>query len=94
MSSNRQARICIYGAGAIGGHVGARLAHAGQVQLSVVARGAHLQAIRQHGLHLTSGADQWQGAVAQATDDPSTLEEQDFVLVGLKAHSLLSLIHI
>ncbi|ROR18411.1 ketopantoate reductase [Comamonas sp. BIGb0124] len=88
MSSNRQARICIYGAGAIGGHVGARLAHAGQVQLSVVARGAHLQAIRQHGLHLTSGADQWQGAVAQATDDPSTLEEQDFVLVGLKAHSL------
>ncbi|KAF1021628.1 MAG: hypothetical protein GAK30_01688 [Paracidovorax wautersii] len=82
--------ICIYGAGAIGGHVAARLAHARQAQVSVVARGAHLQAIQQRGLLLTSGDERWQGPIAHATDDPSTLPPQDFVLVALKANALPS----
>lgn len=79
-------RICIFGAGAIGGFLAARLAQAG-VEVSLVARGAHLSAIRRHGLRLLSG-----GAVTishpLATDDPRELGAQDFVIVTLKAHSV------
>ena len=45
-------RICIFGAGAIGGYVGARLAMAGEADVSLVARGPHLAAMQQHGLVL------------------------------------------
>ena len=44
-------KICIYGAGAIGGYLGAKLALAGE-QVTLIARGAHLQAMQQHGLRL------------------------------------------
>ena len=82
-------RICVYGAGAVGGHVAARLAHAGLSEVSVVARGPHLQAIRRDGLTLRHlGGGVWNAHPARASDDPADLPPQDIVLVGLKAPAL------
>ena len=81
-------KICIYGAGAIGGHLAARLGARGDVDLSVVARGPHLEAIRAGGVTLKVGAETIVGRPARATDDPGDLPPQDFVLVTLKGPSL------
>ena len=79
-------KICIYGAGAVGGLMAAWLARSGH-EVSVVARGAHLDAIRSTGLRVRSG-----GAVEsykiRADSDPATLGPQDYVLVVVKAPSL------
>ncbi len=78
-------RICIYGAGAIGGYLAAGLSQVEGVELSVVARGAHLAAIRQSGLKLlVDGAARV--CRPAATDDPRDLGPQDYVIVCLKAH--------
>ncbi len=50
-------RICVFGAGAIGGYVGARLALAGEAEVSLVARGAHLAVMREKGLTLKQGCE-------------------------------------
>jgi 2-dehydropantoate 2-reductase len=81
-------KVCIYGTGAIGGHVATRLIAGGAAQVSVVARGAQLEAIRRRGLVLKSGGKEISGKPVAATDDPSTLPPQDLVVVTLKAHSL------
>ena len=52
------ARYVIYGAGAIGGVVGARLHQSGH-EVVLIARGAHLEAIQTHGLTLTTGGEVW-----------------------------------
>jgi 2-dehydropantoate 2-reductase len=74
--------ICVFGAGAVGGHVAAKLAAAGH-DVSVVARGAQLDAIRDKGITLIHGADTIRGKVR--TSDPGL---QDFVFVTLKANAL------
>ncbi len=79
-------RVCIYGAGAIGGYVGAQLAIAG-ADVSLVARGPHLKAMRENGLKLRIG-DEERVAKVKCTDDPAELGPQDFVFVSLKAHSI------
>src|SRR5690348_6957138 len=79
-------RICVSGAGAVGGHFAARLANAGH-EVSIVARGAHLAAIRKNGLTLKS-ADQVIKAQVKASDRPADLGPQDIVLSTLKANSL------
>ena len=79
-------RICIYGAGAIGGYVGAQLALAG-ADVSLVARGPHLKAMRENGLRLRIGGEE-KVARVNATDDPAELGPQDCVFVALKAHSI------
>jgi len=79
-------KVCIYGAGAIGGHIGALLAQR-DVAVSLVARGAHLEAINRKGLRLRMG-DQEIVANVPASDDPATLGVQDYVIVTLKAHQL------
>jgi len=79
-------KICIYGAGAIGGFVGAKLAAAG-ADVSLIARGAHLAAIREKGLTLRMNGESRTVRVT-ATDDPRALGPQDYVIIGLKAHSL------
>ena len=79
-------RVCIYGAGAIGGYVGAQLALAG-ADVSLVARGPHLKAMRENGLRLRIG-DEERVAKVKCTDDPAELGPQDFVFVSLKAHSI------
>jgi len=80
-------KVCVFGAGAIGGLVGARLAQNG-VDVSLIARGPHLAAMRERGLRC-SGIDPDDDFTVQlpATDDPAELGVQDVVFVGLKAHS-------
>ena len=78
-------RICIYGAGAIGGYLAVGLSQVDGVELSVVARGAHLAAIRQGGLKLLIGGET-RVCRPTATDDPRDLGPQDYVIVCLKAH--------
>src|SRR5215470_6316632 len=76
-------RICVFGAGAIGGNFAARLAAAGN-EVSVVARGAHLEAMRNRGLTLLAG-DKKIVAKVKASDRPADLGPQDAVLVTLKS---------
>ncbi|HNN35283.1 MAG TPA: 2-dehydropantoate 2-reductase, partial [Ottowia sp.] len=84
-------KICIYGAGAIGGWLGARLAAQGAA-VSAVARGATLAALRAHGLRLREAGDD--GAVietvhaVQASEQPAELGVQDLVIVAVKAPAM------
>jgi 2-dehydropantoate 2-reductase len=75
-------KICIFGAGAVGGHIAAKLAARGH-DVSVVARGAHLEAMRDKGITLIHGKDTIHGRVR--TSEPGL---QDFVFVTLKANAL------
>lgn len=80
-------RICIFGAGAIGGYMAAKLAQAG-ADVAIVARGPHLAAIRDKGLTLLEeGADPVTVHV-RASDNAADLGVQDYVIVTLKAHSV------
>src|SRR5260221_2436818 len=79
-------KICIYGAGAVGGHLAVRLARAGH-EVSVVARGAHLAAMRANGLTLHLG-DERLVAPVKASDDPRELGVQDAVITTVKAAGL------
>ena len=79
-------KICVYGAGAIGGYLAVRLAQTG-CDVSVVARGPHLAAMTARGLRLETGEERLTVKVA-ATDDPATLGRQDYVIVTLKGHSI------
>ncbi|MFC4278271.1 ketopantoate reductase family protein [Achromobacter aloeverae] len=79
-------KICIYGAGAVGGHIAARLAQTG-LDVSVVARGPHLAAIREQGLRLVAPDADFTVPVA-ASDNPADLGPQDLVISTLKAQSL------
>lgn len=79
-------KICIFGAGAIGGYMGAKLAQAG-ADVSLVARGPHLKAMRENGLTLIEEAGMSNVAV-NVSEDPAALGEQDYVIVTLKAHSV------
>src|SRR5690349_19026048 len=79
-------KVCIYGAGAIGGYLGVQLARAG-ADVSLVARGAHLAAMRQNGLTVLAGDERLTERLS-CTDRPSELGVQDFVIVCLKAHSI------
>ena len=79
-------KLCVFGAGAIGGHLAARLAAAGH-EVSVVARGANLAGIRERGLSLHSGAEVVRGPV-RASDRTEGLGAQDAVFVTTKATAL------
>jgi 2-dehydropantoate 2-reductase len=79
-------KVCIFGAGAIGGYVGVQLAQAG-VDVSLIARGPHLEAMRRNGVRLLKG-DQEILVHPVCTNDPAELGPQDYVIVGLKAHQL------
>ena len=80
-------KICIFGAGAIGGYVGARLAHKGETEVSLVARGPHLAAMQAGGLTLKQGGETFV-ARPRVTDRPEDLGVQDFIIVALKAHAV------
>ena len=79
-------KICIYGAGAIGGYMGVLLHRAG-AEVSLIARGAHLEAMRSNGVRLQIG-DEELSARPFCTDDPAKLGPQDLVVIALKAHSV------
>ena len=80
-------KVCVVGAGAIGGFLGARLANAGH-DVSLIARGAHLAAIRRDGLKLLQEDETWHARNVVATDKISDLPAQDVVLLALKAHQI------
>jgi 2-dehydropantoate 2-reductase len=81
-------KVCIVGAGSIGAVIGAKLAASGH-EVSLVARGAHLAALRTNGLkvadHVNGGARVHR---LPASDDPAAFGPQDLVLIGLKAHAI------
>jgi 2-dehydropantoate 2-reductase len=79
-------KICVYGAGAIGGHLAARLQRGGAM-VSVIARGPHLAAIQANGLtvHAIDGTHPIR---VQASSDPAELGPQDAVFVTVKAPAL------
>ncbi len=83
-------KICIYGAGAIGGFLGAKLAGAG-ADVSLIARGPHLEAMRANGLILQIGGEERRLAIT-CTDDPAELGPQDYVILTLKAHAVLPIV--
>ena len=80
-------KVCIVGAGAIGGFIGTRLAAAGRAQVSALARGATLAALREHGWRTRSAGALLQ-ARAHASDDPSVLGVQDLVVIAVKGPAL------
>jgi 2-dehydropantoate 2-reductase len=80
-------KVCIIGAGAIGGFIGTRLAAAGSAQVSAVARGATLAALKDHGWRLQT-ADGLLQAPAHATDRATDLGVQDLVVVAVKGPAL------
>ena len=79
-------KICIYGAGAIGGWIGAGLAQAGE-RLNVVARGATLDALQRDGLSLMRG-DVRMRVPVNAVAEPESLGVQDLVVIAVKAPAL------
>ncbi|OUL99644.1 2-dehydropantoate 2-reductase [Variovorax sp. JS1663] len=79
-------KVCIYGAGAIGGWIGVGLAQAG-CRLNVVARGATLDALQRDGLSVMRGEQRTRVAV-NAVADPAELGVQDLVVVAVKAPAL------
>jgi 2-dehydropantoate 2-reductase len=76
-------RIAVYGAGGVGGYFGGRLAQAG-ADVHLIARGAHLQALREHGLRVRSVKGDFMAQVP-ATDDPADIGPCDYVLFCVKA---------
>src|ERR1041384_6034272 len=77
-------RIAIYGAGGVGGYFGARLAQAGE-DVTFIARGEHLRAIRAYGLKVESSSGDFSVHPAKATDNVSEVSEVDLVILGVKA---------
>lgn len=77
-------KICIFGAGAIGGYLAVELALAGN-EVCAIARGAHLEAIRKNGLSLLIGGKE-KNAKIPASDNPADFGPQDYVICALKAH--------
>ncbi|TGV73837.1 oxidoreductase, partial [Mesorhizobium sp. M00.F.Ca.ET.158.01.1.1] len=80
-------KITIFGAGAIGGYLAAKLAIAGRTDLSIVARGAHLEAIKADGLRLIEDGKETTAPV-RAAAKAGDLGAQDYVVLALKAHSV------
>lgn len=78
-------KICIYGAGAIGGYLGVELSRVEGLEVSLIARGPHLATIRKNGLKLQIDGEEHVAQLA-ATDDPSELGPQDYVIIALKSH--------
>lgn len=84
-------KLCVFGAGAIGGHIAAQSARAG-LDVSVVARGEHLEAIKKNGLRFTSEREEFVVKL-RATAEPSEIGKQDLVIVTVKSHTLPHIVH-
>ena len=80
-------KICIFGAGAIGGYLAAKLAQAG-ANVSIIARGPHLAAIRGKGLTLIEEGQPTVTVPVTASANAAELGPQDYVIITLKAHSV------
>lgn len=85
-------KICVYGAGAIGGYLGAELALSG-ADVTLIARGPHLAAMKQHGVRLQIDGEE-RVAHPVCTDDPAEVGPQDYVIITLKAHSVPAIVDV
>src|SRR6202012_389888 len=85
-ASDRAVNITVIGAGAIGGHIAAKLAAAGE-SVKIVARGEHLKAIRERGLKLIENGEERVPRV-EATDHIAEAGGADLTVLGVKAHQL------
>ncbi|GMR13422.1 MAG: 2-dehydropantoate 2-reductase [Gemmatimonadota bacterium] len=85
-------KICVYGAGAIGGYLGAELALSG-ADVTLIARGPHLAAMKEHGVRLQISGEE-RVAHPTCTDDPAEVGPQDYVIVTLKAHSVSAIVDV
>jgi 2-dehydropantoate 2-reductase len=81
-------RVCVVGAGAIGGFLGTRLALSGEADVAALARGTTLAALRLHGWRLESGGQELSAPAAAAADDPRELGVQDLLVITVKAPAL------
>ncbi len=77
-------RIAVIGTGGVGGYFGGRLAQAGE-DVTFIARGEQLRALREHGLRVESVKGDFEVEPARATDNPDDVGEVDVVIVGVKA---------
>ncbi len=84
-------KVCVFGAGAVGGHIAGRLARGG-ADVSVIARGPNLAAMQARGLQIRAKDATFQVPV-RAEQDPARLGQQDAVIVTLKAPSLPAMAH-
>jgi 2-dehydropantoate 2-reductase len=84
-------KICVFGAGAIGGYIGARLTQAGEAEVSLVARGPHLEAMQQRGLVLKQGGETIT-VHPRLSAKPAELGTQDYIVITLKAHAITGVI--
>jgi 2-dehydropantoate 2-reductase len=89
MRGSPSMKVCVVGAGAIGGLLAARLAHAGE-EVSVVARGAHLAAILTNGLRLI-GEEEEIVARVSGSDRIADVGEQDLIILAVKAHQVAAI---
>lgn len=80
-------RICVFGTGAIGGLIAARLARAGE-DVTIIDRGSHLRAIKKNGITLQWQDDSVETVQVKAVDKGADAGEQDLVVLAVKAHSL------
>jgi len=82
--------ICIFGAGAIGGYLGCCLSKAG-ANISLIARGAHKEAIEKNGLRLISNENS-ENFNLKVTDNPKELNTQDYIILAVKAHAISNIV--
>ena len=80
-------KVCIYGAGAIGAHIGGHLARVPGIEVTLIARGPHLDAIQRDGLRVETPSGAFTIGVT-ATDDPAQAGVADYVFVTLKTHQV------
>ena len=85
-------KVCIVGAGAIGGYMAVRIANAGH-NVSVIARGPHLAAIKDRGMKLIEGNDEFVADNLTATEFVGELGPMDVVLLALKAHQIVPIVN-
>jgi len=83
-------KICIFGAGAIGGYIAASLAKT-NAEISLVARGPHKKAIEENGLTFIKNGKS-ENFKFKITDDPKTLDVQDYIFISIKAHSISNIV--
>ena len=85
-------KVCVVGAGAIGGYMAVRLADAGH-DVSVIARGPHLAAIKANGLKLIEAEQELIASNLVASDKIADLGNQDVVVMALKAHQITPVVN-
>jgi len=85
-------KVCIVGAGAIGGYMAVRIANAGH-DVSVIARGPHLAAIKSRGMKLIEENDEFVAENLTATEFVGELGPMDVVLLALKAHQIAPIVN-